>query len=67
MSGAIEVKQMFEIANEARRLERERVVAMFSALASQMEVKADQDDGDIGLVWTAAAASVRRVCDEALE
>ena len=50
--------------NEARRLERERVLAIFASLAEQMDTKADEDDGDIGLVWTAAAACVRRVCDE---
>lgn len=59
------VSQAIGIALEARRLERERVLALFSSLAEQMDEKADADDGDIGLTWTAAAASVRRVCDEA--
>lgn len=50
---------------EARRLERERVLSLFASLAEQMDAKADADDSELGLVWTAAAASIRRVCDEA--
>jgi hypothetical protein len=65
MSACQEIGMILGIDAEARRMERERVLAMFASLADQMDIKADEDDGDIGLVWTAAAACVRRVCDEA--
>ena len=65
MSAGQEIGMILGIDAEARRLERERVLAMFASLAEQMDTKADEDDGDIGLVWTAAAACIRRVCDEA--
>jgi hypothetical protein len=65
MSAGQEIGMLLGIDAESRRLERERVLAMFASLAEQMDTKADEDDGDIGLVWTAAAACVRRVCDEA--
>jgi hypothetical protein len=64
MSASQEIGMILGIDAEARRLERERVLAMFAALAQQMDEKADVDDSEIGLVWTAAAASIRRVCDE---
>ena len=64
MSASQEIKMISGIVVEAMRLERERVLEMFTALAKQLDEKADADDGEIGLVWTAAAASVRRVCDE---
>jgi hypothetical protein len=65
MSAGQEIGMILGIDAEARRLERERVLVMFASLAEQMDTKADEDDGDIGLVWTAAAACIRRVCDEA--
>jgi len=65
MSAGQEIVMILGIDAEARRMERERVLAMFDSLANQMDIKAEEDDGDIGLVWTAAAACVRRVCDEA--
>lgn len=65
MSASQELKMVLGIDAEARRLERERILSLFAALAEQMEEKANKDDGDVGLVWTAAASCIRRVCDEA--
>ena len=65
MSASQEIGMLLGIDAEARRLERERLLSMFASLAGQMDAKADADDGDVGLVWAAAAASIRRVCDEA--
>lgn len=67
MSAAQEIGMILGIDAEARRSERERILALFAGLAKQMDEKADEDDGDVGLVWTAAASSIRRVCDEAAE
>ena len=44
--------------------EQERCLAAFAVLAKQMTDKAEADEGEAGLVWTAAAASILRVCDE---
>jgi hypothetical protein len=60
-----ELKMILAISAEARDNERARVVGLFKSLAQQMEAKADQDDDIAGLVWAAAASSIRRVCDEA--
>lgn len=65
MSASQEIGMIMGIDAEARRLERERVLGLFAALAKQLDEKADEDDGDIGLVWAAAAACIRRVCEEA--
>jgi hypothetical protein len=59
--------------NEARlRIEQDRILALFRDLALALDKKAEEcgDDNDedvaVGLAWTAAASSVRRVCDEAM-
>lgn len=62
-----EMREVFAIAAEARRIERERICQLFESLASQMDKKADEDDTDAGLVWVAAASSIRRVCNESAE
>lgn len=54
----------FDFIEDAKKDERERILNAFKSLAAQMDEKADADDTDAGLVWTAAASSVRRVCDE---
>ena len=65
MSAKQEIGMLLGIDAEARRLERERVLALFDSLAKQMEAKADANNDDVGLVWAAAAACIQRVCNEA--
>jgi len=71
MSASQEIGMILGIDAEARRLERERVLSMFAALADQMDAKAletdlvNNDDFTRGLVWAAAAFRIRQVCDEA--
>lgn len=49
----------------AVQLERTQILTKFRELACQMADKTnDADDSEAGLVWTAAASSIRRVCDE---
>ena len=55
----------FELMKKLQRIERAIVLNRFKVLATQFEEKANEDDGETSLVWTAAAASLRRVCDEA--
>jgi hypothetical protein len=45
-------------------LTRERVLAHFEWLASEFDKKSEADESETGLVWIAAAASVRRIMDE---
>lgn len=60
--------------NEVRlKVERDRITALFRNLALAFDKKAEEcsdenqeyEDVVVGLVWRAAASSVRRVCDEA--
>ena len=65
------MQEMLKICEEAKLLERQRICKAFQDLAAQMDAKADEDkteadddETEAGLVWVAAAASIRRVCDE---
>lgn len=69
---AAELKCIVESARESQRLERERILCAFENLAKQFEEKANQFEDEYSyqfednesLVWTAAASSLRRVCEE---
>jgi gamma-glutamyl:cysteine ligase YbdK (ATP-grasp superfamily) len=65
----VELRELLEIDACARKVERERILALFHALATQLDAKADAatSEPDVGLAWTAAAASVRRTCDAAAD
>lgn len=58
-------KEWYVKERAAKDEEKDRILRHFRELPQQLQEKADAADGDVGLVWAAAAASVRRCLDEA--